>query len=159
MKKDSLRLVSVVGFVMTVVVPVGTLLGKDATAIAQTDSCYMVTSSGRVVSLSKLCNNGQTTPGKANSPTPGAGNAPANMFQARIKYRLGKTPVIHVTFNVRQTFEMIVDTGADGTLITREMARALQLPVTGIGQFSMADGRVVALPLSRVQSISVSGAY
>lgn len=158
MRKNSLRLVSLISFACAALLPIGTMVVKSSVAIAQTDSCYMVTSSGRVVSLSKLCNNGQETPGKATTSTTGSGNATANVFQARIKYRLGKTPVIDVTFNGRKTFEMIVDTGADGTLITREMARSLQLPVTGIGQFSMADGRVVELPLSRVQSISVNGA-
>ena len=123
---------------------------------AQGDSCYMVTSSGQVLGLDKLCSTGKTAPGKAASPA--GGRSTPGVYRAAIKYLLGKTPVIDVTFNGRQSFEMIVDTGADGTLITSEMAKALRLPIVGVGRFQMADGRIVNLPLARLQSISVSGA-
>ena len=151
----SIRLVSVVGFACVAVVS-SAVVGQSQSATAQSDNCYMVTSSGRVVGLDKLCGiDSSASPGKTTSAPP---KNFGNVYRAAIKYRLGKTPVIDVTFNGKKSFEMIVDTGADGTLITREMAQALKLPVVGLGQFEMADGRVVNMPLARVQSISVNGA-
>jgi predicted aspartyl protease len=46
-------------------------------------------------------------------------------FQARIKYRRSRIPVIDVVFNGKKTYEMMVDTGASGTMITQEMADKL----------------------------------
>ncbi|MHC5830812.1 MAG: retroviral-like aspartic protease family protein, partial [Nostoc sp.] len=46
------------------------------------------------------------------------------VFTAPIKRRIGGTPIVEVTFNGQQKFEMIVDTGASGTVITQEMADA-----------------------------------
>lgn len=113
--------------------------------LAQDDSCYMITSSGKRVSLGKLCQ-GTTTP------------ATRNFFQARIKRRDGGTPVIDVTLNGNQTFEMLVDTGASGTLLTRRMAQVLNLPIVGAGRYTMADGRTITMPVGRLNSLAVSGA-
>lgn len=158
MKTNSIRLLSVVGFTLMAIAPGATVLMQTLQVSAQSDSCYMVTSSGRVMSLDRLC--GVTSPARSNPPASGSTPAatPSNMFQAKIKYRMGKTPVIDVTFNNHQTFEMIVDTGADGTLITRRMASALKLPITGAAEFEMADGRVVVMPLAQVRSMSINGA-
>jgi len=97
---------------------------------------------------------------------PGAqppGNQPASggnqkVFQAKIKRRAGGTPVIDVVFNGNKTFEMIVDTGASGTLITQRMATALGVRPVGIGRAGIADGSVVEFPIGVVRSIRVGGA-
>jgi aspartyl protease family protein len=124
------------------------VVGHQPLALAQVDSsCYMVTSSGRVVKLDKLCQGGSSTK-----------VAPTNVFRVPIKYRRGRTPIIEVRFNGRQTFEMLLDTGASQTLITRNMANALGTPVVGSRSFTIADGSVVQLPIGKVQSMSVSGA-
>ncbi|MCS6814689.1 MAG: retroviral-like aspartic protease family protein [Cyanobacteria bacterium] len=83
---------------------------------------------------------------------------PNKVYQAAIKYRHHGIPVIDVTFNHNQTFEMIVDTGASGTLITEEMAIALSVQPTGWVQIGVADGRVVQLPTGIINAISVDGA-
>ena len=75
-------------------------------AKADSGICYMVTSSGQTISLGKLCGATQND----------------GVFRVPIKRRSGKTPVIDVTFNGNQVFEMILDTGASGTLITQQMA-------------------------------------
>ncbi|MBW4565233.1 MAG: retroviral-like aspartic protease family protein [Mojavia pulchra JT2-VF2] len=106
-------------------------------------ACFMVTSSGRTISLGKLC--GIVTP-------------ESNVFRVPIKRRIGKTPVIAVTFNNQQTFEMILDTGASSTLIPLKIADALQLRATGTVQAEIADGTQVRFKTSRVQSIVVGGA-
>jgi predicted aspartyl protease len=126
----------------------GLVLHQPA-ATAQEDPCYMITSSGRRVSLGKLCGSGNSV----KAPT-----APTGMIQAKIKRRSGGTPVIDVTFNGNQTFEMLLDTGASGTLITRSMARSLRLPIIGVDQFIMADGRTVLMPLGRIQSMAIQNA-
>lgn len=83
---------------------------------------------------------------------------PGRVYQARIKRRASGTPVIDVTFNGNQTFEMIVDTGASGTVITEPMAAALGVQVIGKAKVSTASDRNVEVPLANVDSISVGGA-
>ncbi|MBF2063708.1 MAG: retroviral-like aspartic protease family protein [Calothrix sp. C42_A2020_038] len=106
-------------------------------------TCYMVTSSGRTISLGKLCGATQTN---------------NRVFRVPIKRRNGKTPVIDVTFNGNQVFEMILDTGASGTLITQQMAKAMNLKPSGTINASIADGSEVQFKTSLVNSISVGGA-
>lgn len=93
------------------------------------------------------------------NPAPAA-RPPANqkVFQARIKRRAGGTPVIDVLFNGNRTFEMIVDTGASGTLITQRMASALGVRPVRTIKAGIADGSIVEFPIGRVQSIGVGGA-
>ena len=101
---------------------------------------------------------GTSNPGAqppANQPASG-GNQ--KVFQAKIKRRAGGTPVIDVVFNGNKTFEMIVDTGASGTLITQRMATALGVRQVGTGRAGIADGSIVEFPLGVVRSIRVGGA-
>ncbi|MEH2197390.1 retropepsin-like aspartic protease family protein [Nostoc sp.] len=107
-------------------------------------ACYMVTSSGKTVGLERLCGNIV---------------APSDdrVFRVSIKRRFGGTPVIDVTFNDKKTFEMIVDTGASGTIITQSMANILKLQTTGTMQAQIADGSEVEFPTSKVKSVAVGG--
>ncbi len=102
---------------------------------------------------------GPSNPG-AQPPATGPANPSGNqkVFQAKIKRRASGTPVIDVVFNGNKTFEMIVDTGASGTLITQRMATALSVKTVGIARAGIADGSVVEFPIGRVQSIGVGGA-
>ncbi|WP_089093850.1 retropepsin-like aspartic protease family protein [Nodularia sp. NIES-3585] len=109
--------------------------------------CFMITSSGKMVRLGKLC-------GVTKTPLPKNNN---KIFRVPIKRRLGRTPVIDVTFNHNNTFEMIVDTGAHGTLITSKMANTLQLQATGIMQAQVADGTQVLFPTGKVNSVAAGG--
>lgn len=79
-------------------------------------------------------------------------------YVARIKRRAGGTPVIDVTFNGQRTFEMIVDTGASGTVITNEMASTLGVSVIGKAKVDTASDKSVEVPLAYVNSIAVGGA-
>jgi predicted aspartyl protease len=117
---------------------------------AQETTCYMVTASGQRLGLGKLC--GEITPDPATNTGKSDG-----VFRARIKKRLASTPVIDVTFNGR-TFEMVLDTGASSTLITRDMANALRLKPIGYREVIIADGSSVRMPVSTVQSVSTGGA-
>jgi predicted aspartyl protease len=145
MKRNTVWLGAIAGFTIAATLVSSFFLDTQG-AISQDDSCYMVTSSGQRVSLGKLCNRSNVKP------------ASKGYYQARIKRRDGGTPVIDVTFNGNQTFEMLLDTGATGSLITRSMARTLGVPIVGAGQFTMADGRSIVLPVGRLNSMSIDGA-
>jgi predicted aspartyl protease len=80
------------------------------------------------------------------------------VFRASIVRRAGGTPVISVLFNGSQRFDMIVDTGASGTLITRPMALALGVVPVGETRVDTASARSVSFPLGFVRSIEVDGA-
>ncbi|MEG4107809.1 retropepsin-like aspartic protease [Microcoleus sp. S13_C5] len=80
------------------------------------------------------------------------------VFQAKIKRRAGGTPVIDVVFNGNKTFEMILDTGASGTLISQQMATALGVRPVRTVRAGIADGSVVEFPIGVVRSMRVGGA-
>ncbi|NEP39237.1 MAG: hypothetical protein F6K25_10400 [Okeania sp. SIO2G4] len=79
------------------------------------------------------------------------------IYEIPIKSRRGGTPVIDVTFNGNQTYEMLLDTGATSTLITQEMATALKIVPFGQGTFTLADGKSVELEVGIVGSVSAGG--
>lgn len=66
--------------------------------------------------------------------------------------------MVRVTFNGSQPFDMILDTGASGTLITRRMAAALGVVPVSQAIVDTASEQNVAFPLGYVQSIEVGGA-
>ncbi|WP_375475597.1 TIGR02281 family clan AA aspartic protease [uncultured Nostoc sp.] len=108
-------------------------------------ACYMITSSGKTVELGRICGNIIAAP------------SDNKVFRVSIKRRFGGTPVIDVTFNDKKTFEMIIDTGASGTIITQDMANTLKLQATGTMQAQIADGSEVKFSTSKVESIAVGG--
>ncbi|MBH8555913.1 retroviral-like aspartic protease family protein [Nostocaceae cyanobacterium CENA357] len=112
-------------------------------------ACFMINSAGRTVRLTQLCSRTKTPLDSVSSDK--------RIFRVPIKRRLGGTPIIDVTFNDKQTFEMIVDTGASGTLITLGMASTLKLEPTGMMKAQIADGSQVQFSTSKVNSIAVGG--
>ncbi len=92
------------------------------------------------------------TSGSRSSPEAG------KVYRVPIKRRAGGTPIIDVTFNGNQTFEMIVDTGASGTVITQAMAQALNVQVIGKTKVNTASQAGVEVPLGYVSSIAVGSA-
>jgi predicted aspartyl protease len=86
------------------------------------------------------------------------GGVEGGVFNVPIIRRVGGTPVVNVTFNGNQSFEMIVDTGASGTLITRQMAASLRIVPVGEARVDTASARDVSFPLGYVNSIQVGGA-
>ncbi|MCC5618854.1 retroviral-like aspartic protease family protein [Nostoc sp. CHAB 5836] len=79
------------------------------------------------------------------------------VFTAPIKKRIGGTPIVEVTFNGQQQFEMIVDTGASGTVITQEMANALGVVTVGKAKANTASSRAVEFPVGYVNSMALGG--
>lgn len=98
-------------------------------------------------------------PSPAAAATAPAPTAPSlRAFSAPIVRRAGNTPVIRVMFNGNQPFDMILDTGASGTLITRPMAAALGVTPVSEAIVNTASERGVSFPLGYVKSIEVGGA-
>lgn len=107
---------------------------------------------------------------KANSPRPVAAAPQVNPAPARsadrsqrtffapIIRRAGNTPVVRVTFNGSKQFDMILDTGASGTLITRTMAARLGVIPVAETSVDTASQRNVSFPLGYVRSINLGGA-
>ena len=120
----------------------------QAVAIAQeAEGCFLVNSSGQMVDLATLC--GGTAKKALTNP---------KVFQAKIKRREGGVPVIDVTFNGKQKFEMLLDTGASQTMITEEMANALGIVPTGTAKSQIASGDIIESPIGRVASINIGDA-
>ena len=132
-------------------------------AIAQElDGCYMLNPAGQAIDLSKLCGNAS-----GSTPSPNGTLAtftrtntlpPGQVFQAKILRREAGTPIIGVTFNGNQTFEMIVDTGASGTVITQRMAAMLRLVPVAKLKFDTASAKGIELQLGKVHTMEVNGA-
>ncbi|BAY39491.1 hypothetical protein NIES2111_38670 [Nostoc sp. NIES-2111] len=79
------------------------------------------------------------------------------VFIAPIKRRMGGTPIVTVTFNGQQQFDMIVDTGASGTVITQQMANALGVVTVGKAKANTASSKGVEFPIGYVNSMAVGG--
>jgi predicted aspartyl protease len=93
-------------------------------------------------------------------PKPQASVAPEPdkaFFKVAIKRRARGIPIIDVTFNGKQTSEMLLDTGASSTLINEQLAIALKLKIIGTKRASIADGSVVELPIARLNSMEAGG--
>jgi predicted aspartyl protease len=69
--------------------------------------------------------------------------------------RISGIPVIEVTFNQRQTYQMIFDTGASHTLITRRMANELGIPIVGQTQANTASHSGVTLDVGEMNEIAI----
>ena len=80
-----------------------------------------------------------------------------NVFIIPIKRRIGGTPIIQVTFNGQRQFDMIVDTGASGTVITQKMANELGVVPVGKAKANTASSKAVEFPVGYVDSMAVAG--
>ncbi len=94
----------------------------------------------------------------SSSSSGSGGDSEGGVFFAPIVRRAGNTPVIAVTFNGSQTYEMILDTGASGTLITAPMASSLGIRSVGQTSVDTASAQGVTFSLGYVESIEVGGA-
>lgn len=74
-----------------------------------------------------------------------------------IKRRIGGTPIVEVTFNGKSRFEMIVDTGASGSVITQEMARSLGVVPVGVARANTVSSQGLEFPIAYVDSMEVGG--
>lgn len=134
-------------FLTVLVSMTGVVLCHTAASPQEAEGCFMVNSSGNVVNLTNLCT--ATFREALKNPI---------VFQAKIESHRGGTPVVEVTFNGKQKFEMLLDTGATQTTITPLMASTLGVVPVGKEKVYVASGEVVEFPFGRVTSIEVGGA-
>jgi aspartyl protease family protein len=131
---------------------VGTVANSDRADAQESEGCFMRNSSGRTFNLSRsVC--GFLPPELAPAAAPAA---KSGVFQAKIKRREANIPVIEVTFNGKQKFEMMVDSGASSTLITPAMAQALGVVPQGTVKAKTANGEAT-FAAGRLTSIEVGG--
>jgi aspartyl protease family protein len=131
---------------------VGTVANSSRAVAQEIEGCFMRSSSGRTLNLSQsVC--GFLPEGATPATSPAA---KSGVFQAKIKRREANIPVIEVTFNGKQKFEMMVDSGASGTVITPAMAKALGVVLQGTVQAQTPNG-VATFPLGRLTSIEAGG--
>jgi predicted aspartyl protease len=78
-------------------------------------------------------------------------------FSIPIKGRRKGTPIVEVNFNGSRTFEMLFDTGATVTLITRSMTYSLGLKPDGVTQVGVADGSIVGVHKTTLKSMEIDG--
>ena len=81
----------------------------------------------------------------------------SNTVRIPVVRRLHGTPVVHVLFNDSKTYEMILDTGASRTLITRDMATALGVVPNDRMIAATASASQVTFDLGQMRSISIEG--
>ena len=130
---------------------VGTVANSSRAVAQEIEGCFMRSSSGRTLNLSQsVC--GFLPEGM----TPATSAAKSGVFQVKIKRRKANIPVIEVTFNGKQKFEMMVDSGASGTVITPAMAKALGVVLQGTVEALTPNG-VATFPIGRVTSMEAGG--
>ncbi|MFK8182663.1 MAG: aspartyl protease family protein [Phormidesmis sp.] len=95
-----------------------------------------------------------STARRSASPAP---NTAASTVRVPVVRRLHGTPIVRVTFNDAQTYEMILDTGASRTLITRAMANELGIVVNDRMIAATASEAQVTFDLGQMRSISMGG--
>lgn len=131
---------------------VGTVANSSPAVAQESEGCFMRSSSGRTLNLSQsVCG---FLPKELTPATSSA--AKSGVFLAKIKRREANIPVIEVTFNGKQKFEMMVDSGASGTVITPAMAKALGVVLQGTVQAQTPNG-VATFPLGRLTSMEAGG--
>ncbi|MEG4247830.1 retropepsin-like aspartic protease [Microcoleus sp. Pol10D4] len=131
---------------------IGTVANSSRAVAQESEGCFMRSSSGRTLNLSQsVCG---FLPEELTPTTSAA--AKSGVFQAKIKRREANIPVIEVTFNGKQKFEMMVDSGASGTVITPAMAKALGVVLQGTVQAQTPNG-VATFPLGRLTSMEAGG--
>jgi len=128
----------------------GTVANSSRAVAQEIEGCFMRSSSGRTLNLSQsVCGflpEGMTPATKAKS----------GVFQVKIKRRKANIPVIEVTFNGQQKFDMMVDSGASSTVITPAMAKALGVVEQGTVEAQTPNG-VATFPVGRVTSMEAGG--
>ncbi len=132
-----------------IVIALGVFTSVTPGLAQEQDGCFLRDNKGKLIDLGGLCGN------KKDSPPQNSSNTSGN-FRIPIKRRTGGVPVIEVTFNGKQRYEMAFDTGASTITITPKMAQELNVKLETKAVISTANGEVVA-DVGRVSSAAVGG--
>ncbi|MBE9186645.1 retroviral-like aspartic protease family protein [Microcoleus sp. LEGE 07076] len=129
-----------------------TAVNSSRATAQEIEGCFLRNSSGQTVNLSRsVCGFVPQELTPAASPEVKSG-----VFLVKIKRREANIPVIEVTFNGTQKFEMMVDSGASRTVITPAMAAALKIVPQGSVQAKTPNG-VATFALGNLTSIEAGG--
>jgi aspartyl protease family protein len=120
---------------------------------AQEATCFMLDVRGNPLDLSHLCEDSTFDLPSKNS----LANDRSGVYIVPIARREGGIPVIKVKFNDRQIFEMLVDTGASITALTKDMAKELQINPEGKLAIQTPSDELTYVPSSYIDSISTAG--
>lgn len=85
------------------------------------------------------------------------GDINPQFFSIPIKGRSNGTPIVEVTFNGTRKFDMLFDTGATVTLITRAIAESLRLQPQGLTKVTVADGANVVVYKTTLKTLEADG--
>ena len=127
------------------------------TAVRADSSCFMLDANGNSIDLSYLCQNSNSTNSRptiknavdrTQSITSGVHIVPIN------RRRFG-IPVIDVKFNDKYIFEMMLDTGASGVVITQAMAKKLRVEHTETVLVSTPSSNSFKMPAGYVRSLGI----
>lgn len=155
-------------------IPTSTTLGSTVVVAGEDEQTEGENATSASTSNADSGTSASTTPdgtaaAAAPSPAPSGNTASGNtsgntsaegdgLYLAPIIRRSGGIPVILVTFNGQYTDEMIVDTGASGTVLTQQAASNLGVEPSGEINVDTASAQNVTFSVGRVASINVEGA-
>ena len=127
---------------------------------AQANSaCFMFDGNGNPIDLGYLCQNASGTNRPSVKPDRYKDREikTSGVYTVPIKGRVHGIPVIDVKFNNKYTFKMMLDTGASGIAITREMANILKVNHHETVIVSTPSSNYVKLSSGYVYSVEVAG--
>jgi len=135
----------------TLILLMGILICPINSSAQDQNDCFMLDANGQAINLGDLCGNPETP-----SDEPDSNNLNSDIFQIPIKRREANIAVVEVIFNGKQSFDMLVDTGASGTVLTIEMAQTLGLQPMGTTPIYTAGG-VIEAYIVQLQSMTAGG--
>ncbi|MEL6786676.1 MAG: retroviral-like aspartic protease family protein [Cyanobacteria bacterium J06607_15] len=125
------------------------------------NSCYMLDSNGKAIDLGHLCRQTNSSPRRRRSlperytPERTQAVSQKGVQIVPIKSRRGGIPTIDVKFNNKYVFEMMLDTGASGVVITQAMASKLKVNQTESVYVSTPSNNYFKMPMGYVYSLEV----
>ncbi|WP_228042524.1 MULTISPECIES: retropepsin-like aspartic protease family protein [unclassified Tychonema] len=154
LRKPLLLLTAVISLSSSILLD--TAVNSSPATAQESEGCFMRNDRGQTISLSRsVCGFMPQELAPAGSSDTKA-NTKSGVFLVKIKRREANIPVIEVTFNGTQKFEMMVDSGASRTVITPAMATALKIVPQGSVQAKTPNG-VATFPLGNLSSIEAGG--
>ncbi len=124
-------------------------------AVSQpTQGCYLQDDHGQLIDLSGLCGVTPTVKPPTSNPKPPEQKKTGD-FEVKIKRRENGIPVIDVVLNKKKTYEMLVDTGASGTVLTFEMVQELALKRANLVLVATPSSNATLLGTTILDSLEV----
>ncbi len=122
-------------------------------------TCFMLDADGKPMNLGFLCQQSQPKRDRFNWENPQRSEAlnTPGVEIVPIKSRRSGIPVIDVKFNDRYVFEMMLDTGASGVVITEQMAKVLKVKHHEDVWVSTPSSNAFKMSSGYVYSVGVGG--